>query len=175
MFCAVSTPVTDPSSHSHTANLTRFAARSAWRPFPNQCLPVNSRVATGSRGQEHRTLLDPKTPVHGPACPRTPSLSSHPHCDSMETFTWNFTFRVYFSGPVDNSPLPSGEHVKPLRYTWAWAVVWVNTPRIRLAQVPHLCEQHLHPTPRPCPAGRQHLGPLPPALRPPPARVSAQP
>ena len=50
----------DPSSHSHTANLTRLAALSAWRPFPNQCLSVNSSAATGSRGQERRTLVIPR-------------------------------------------------------------------------------------------------------------------
>ena len=40
LFSALSpASLANPSSHSHTANLTRLAALSAWRPFPNQCLP----------------------------------------------------------------------------------------------------------------------------------------
>lgn len=102
LLCAGSSVPGRPSSHSHTTNLTRLAALSAWRPFPNQYLPVNSS-GNWVQGLRTQDTTDPKTPVHGPASPRSLPLSSHPHRDSTETFTWNLTFR---STSLDPSTAP---------------------------------------------------------------------
>lgn len=113
LFSALSpASLANPSSHSHTANLTRLAALSAWRPFPNQCLPVNSSVATGSRGQERRTLLIPR--LQSTVVP-LPGVS---HFLPIPTATQRkLSHGTRPLGPLlwthQQLPMPSGENAKP--------------------------------------------------------------